>query len=104
MDYLDILEKTPAERIPADRWCIDFTNRLADGETITAATVMVTDLTAGTDVSSSLTSGSAQINSAIVGIAYRGGTEGHNYESKTQVTTSAGGVFEEFFAFRVTTP
>ena len=103
MDYLDILEKTPAEEIPADRWVVDFSPRLVGSEAITSAAITVTDL-AGGDVTATLTSGAEQMDGDLVGIAFVGGTEGHSYEVKVQATTDSGGVYEEFFAFRVTTP
>ena len=104
MDYLDILEKTPDEAIPADRWVVDFSPRLVGTEAVTSAAVTVTDRADNSDVTAALTSGSAQISGALVGIAFEAGTEGHAYEVKVQAITDSGGVYEEFFAFRVTTP
>jgi hypothetical protein len=104
MDYLAILEKTPDETIPADRWVVDFSPRLEGTEAITSAVVTVTDLASGTDVTATLTSGDETISGDLVGIAFTGGTEGHNYEVKVQATTDSNGIYEEFFAFRVTTP
>jgi hypothetical protein len=104
MDYLSILEKTPDEKVPADHWVVDFTPRLVGGEAISSAIITVLDLGSGGDVTATLTSGAEQISGNLVGVTFQGGTAGHKYQVKAQATTDSGGVYEEFFAFRVVTP
>jgi len=55
-------------------------------------------------VTATLTSGAEQISGNLVGVTFQGGTAGHKYQVKAQATTDSGGVYEEFFAFRVVTP
>lgn len=72
--------KTPEE---SDLYGFDWTDLLADGETL-SGTPVVTEIT-----TTDLTFGSPSINGSVVEVRISGGTAGVSYCLKCKVTTSA---------------
>ena len=93
MKILGSYEKQPDEFIPSGRWGVDFDPDIISGEAISSATIVVYDKD-GTDVTSTLTSGSLTISGTTVSIAYTGGTAGEVYHAEHKVVTDASGIYE----------
>jgi hypothetical protein len=72
---------------------VDFSNILQTGETISIASVTVTDVSTGADTSSSMVSGVAPYDDTMVIYMIKGGTAGHRYTVTIHVVTSLGQQF-----------
>jgi hypothetical protein len=68
----------------------DFSPQLATGETLSSGTLTVTDVTAGTDVTATMVSGSVTVSGTTVAYKLVGGTAGKYYSRTFKVVTSAG--------------
>jgi len=89
--------KQPWEEVAAGTWGVDYSNDLKTGETITSATITVTD-SDGNDVTASLTSGSVQISDGSkVSIKFVGGTSGEIYKVTVRAISDGGSKYEAEF-------
>ena len=93
MKYLGNYYKQPAEAIPSGRWGVDFDPDIIAGETISSGTIVVYDKD-GTNVTTTLTSGTHTVAGTTLSIAYKGGTAGEVYYAVHKVVTNAGGTYE----------
>ena len=88
--------KQPSEIFPIS---IDFSRRLASGETISSKTV--TAATGGADATATVITSSA-INGDSIDITVKAGTDGTVYTITVKVTTSSSNVFEDEITMTVT--
>jgi hypothetical protein len=90
------LPKQSWEGIPDS---IDFVDRLASGDTLTAKIVTGYNLATG-EVDATIVSGDS-ISGTRVLFTYKGGTNGGTYKITFQVTSTGGAKLEEDFIFSV---
>lgn len=74
---------------------------LTEGETIATASVTVTDIATGEDVSAAMVSSVAPYNNTSVRYKLSGGTAGNAYRLDILITTSNGQVFKDVLTFEI---
>ena len=80
---------------------LDFSLQLASGETISSATVTISELHTGIDTSATMISGVAPYNSTSVKYKLSGGTADTTYQRIIRVVTSTGQKLEEQLQVKV---
>jgi hypothetical protein len=73
---------------------IDFTDRIAAGDTIASCTITATDI-AGTDVTATLVEGPTLLSGAYVYYTLKAGTDGQVYKINFKAISTAGAKPEE---------
>ena len=68
---------------------------LTEGETIATATVTITDIVTGEDVSTAMISEAAPYNNTSVRYKLSGGTVGSEYRLDILITTTTGQIFKD---------
>jgi hypothetical protein len=87
--------KQPNEVVPSGRWGVDFSNDTVTGESISSATITVTDNDGTTPAT--LVAGGAAISGVKVSCQFTSGTDGHSYHVQILATGSTGGVYDADF-------
>ena len=90
------LEKQPAEKLTI---AVDFTEDLGSSETISGTEILALDLNDGSDASSTILEGSAQIldgdqTASRIAQKVKAGSNGKRYKITLRATTSASHIFE----------
>ena len=94
---MNFTDKDPDETI---RLGVDFANLLADGETISTATVSIRTAY-GVDTGTDMLSASETIDGSVIRQLITGGTSGMSYRISFGITTSTGQVLVEGADLRV---
>lgn len=102
LQILGTKSKQPAEIVPTGRWGVDFSPDLAEAETISSATIVITD-SKDEDVTATLTSGDPAISAdgKKVSIAFRAGDDGATYQVTIKATSDDSGLYEADFRIMV---
>lgn len=89
--------KRPTEEF---RLAWDFVNDLEQGDAGASSDVKAFDVADGSDVSATFLQGPALIGN-VVSVQVQAGTDGHEYDVRFQLTTTAGDVFQRVVRVRV---